>query len=81
MYVARSRSRVHFALTMLKAIFGRKVPQHDFEEIATMTLVIDSRAPRLRVAFDGEIEKMRPPLRYAIRPAALRVLVPRVTLG
>jgi diacylglycerol kinase family enzyme len=30
----------------------------------------------VRVAADGEIVMMRPPLRYRIRPRALKVIVP-----
>lgn len=37
---------------------------------------IRSRARKLPVALDGEVEMMRPPLRYRIRPAALRVFAP-----
>lgn len=80
-YVARSRSRMQFVLTMLKAIFGRKIPRQDFEELAAKSLVIDSRARRLRVAIDGELLKIKPPLHYAIRPGALRVFAPRVLIG
>ena len=80
-YVARSRSRLHFLLTMLKAMLGRMTPRADFEERRTDAVVIGSRARRLRVALDGELVKMQPPLRYAIRRGALRVLVPRVRVG
>jgi diacylglycerol kinase family enzyme len=38
---------------------------------------IETRRVRLLVATDGEIQWMAPPLHYRIRPAALRVLVPR----
>jgi diacylglycerol kinase family enzyme len=44
-------------------------------------VVIASRAGRLRVALDGELVKMKPPLRYAIRRGALRVLVPPLRAG
>jgi diacylglycerol kinase family enzyme len=37
---------------------------------------IRSRASKLLVALDGEVEIMRPPLRYRIRPGALRVFAP-----
>jgi diacylglycerol kinase family enzyme len=39
-------------------------------------LTIQSRRPALRVMNDGEAVLLTPPLRYAIRPGALRVLVP-----
>jgi diacylglycerol kinase family enzyme len=80
-YVARSRSRLHFLRTMLKAMLGRMTPRADFEELRAETVEIGSRARRLRVALDGELVQMQPPLRYAIRRAALRVLVPCVRPG
>jgi diacylglycerol kinase family enzyme len=40
-------------------------------------MVIETRHRRLRVATDGEVTVMAPPLRYRIRPAALPVIVPR----
>jgi diacylglycerol kinase family enzyme len=39
---------------------------------------IRSRHHRLRVALDGESVMLRPPLRYLIRPHALRVIVPAI---
>lgn len=80
LYVARSHSRVHLLLVMLRAVLGRMLRRRDFEEIRASELVLDSRARRLRVAVDGELVKMAPPLRCAIRRGALRVLVPRVTV-
>jgi diacylglycerol kinase family enzyme len=63
---------------MLKAPFGRIKPLLDFEEIRAPALTIGSRAHRLRVALDGELHKMVPPLRYRSRRGALRVLAPRL---
>jgi diacylglycerol kinase family enzyme len=61
---------------MVKAALGRLQPARDFELISTAAIEINSRSRRLRVAVDGELERMKPPLRYRIRPHALRVLVP-----
>jgi len=79
--VARSRSRLHFLLVVLKAMAGRGRPHRNLEEIAATSVVIKSRARRLRVALDGEVAKMEPPLHYRIRPGALRVLAPRVRIS
>jgi diacylglycerol kinase family enzyme len=77
-YVARSASRLHLLWAMLKAMLGRLTPLQDFEEIRGEALTIESRARRLRVALDGELHKIAPPLRYRSRRGALRVLVPRL---
>jgi diacylglycerol kinase family enzyme len=53
----------------------------DFEEIHAEALTMGSRAHHLRVALDGELHKMAPPLRYRIRRGALRVLVPRLRVA
>ena len=44
--------------------------------VYTKEVWIETRRKRLRVAFDGEVEMMKPPLHYLIRPGALRVLAP-----
>lgn len=80
LYIARSHSRLHLLLLIAKAVLGRMARARDFEEFSAAALTIDSRARRLRVALDGELVKMEPPLRIAIRPGALRVLVPPVTI-
>jgi diacylglycerol kinase family enzyme len=77
LYVARSHSRLHFLLLMLKAVMGRMAPLQDLDAISAETLTIESRARRLRVALDGEIAKIAPPLHYRVRRGALRVIVPR----
>lgn len=76
LYIARTGSRLTLLWLMVKAVFGRLKPAQDFEMIRTADIEINSRSSRLRVAADGELEKMKPPLRYRIRPHALRVLVP-----
>jgi diacylglycerol kinase family enzyme len=37
---------------------------------------VRSKTSRVPVALDGEVEMMRPPLRYRSRPGALWVIVP-----
>jgi diacylglycerol kinase family enzyme len=38
---------------------------------------IETRHQHLRVAFDGEVALMHPPLQYRSRPGALRVMAPQ----
>lgn len=40
------------------------------------SLTVISRRRRLRVAVDGEVIPLRPPLHYRIRPHTLNVCVP-----
>lgn len=77
-YIAKSRSRLGLLSLMLRAAFGGLKPARDFELIRTQQILIHSRSRRLRVAVDGEVEKLAPPLRYRIRPRELRVIAPRL---
>jgi diacylglycerol kinase family enzyme len=61
---------------ILRAAFGRLEQSRDFERHCLAELTIDSRRRRLRVSFDGEIARLRPPIHYRSRPGALRVLAP-----
>jgi diacylglycerol kinase family enzyme len=48
----------------------------ELDELRATELTISSRRPVLRVMNDGEGVMLSPPLRYVIRPLALRVIVP-----
>ncbi len=61
----------------LLALLGRHFERDDIEVLESDAFQIDSRHATLRVALDGEVVRLPTPLRYAIRPRALRVLVPR----
>jgi diacylglycerol kinase family enzyme len=58
-------------------LFGRVDQEKDFDAFCVTEARIETRKSRLLVARDGEVERMETPLQYRIRPAALRVLVPR----
>jgi diacylglycerol kinase family enzyme len=61
----------------LRALVGRLRQEKDFVALCTKEIWIGSRHKRLRVARDGEVTTMKPPLHYRVLPAALRVLVPK----
>jgi diacylglycerol kinase family enzyme len=65
----------------LRAVMGRLRNDKDFLELRSNEVTIHTRHKRLRVAFDGEIEVMKPPLSYQVRSRALRVIVPKDTEG
>jgi diacylglycerol kinase family enzyme len=59
------------------ALLGRVRTTHSLESFPTSELEVDTPGRlRLRVALDGEVRVMTPPLRYRILPAALSVIVP-----
>jgi diacylglycerol kinase family enzyme len=75
-YVLHPRSRAALAWFGLRALFGAVSTGRDFDTLDTDTLEVASRRPELEVALDGEVLRMPTPLRFRIRPGALRVRVP-----
>jgi len=76
-YVAQRPTRFGLLKLALRALFGRLRQSREFHVFQAGEMVIETRHRRLRVATDGEVTVMAPPLRYRIRPAALPVIVPR----
>lgn len=75
-YTAPGARPIDLVLSAFLALIGRLRATGKFEVLRTEELEIASRAQPVRVAADGEIVMMRPPLRYRIRPRALKVIVP-----
>lgn len=75
--ITRGSSRWAFVRAAVQSVFRgvKRAPQVD--SVRLEELDVDSTAKRLRVAFDGEIDWVGPPLRFRIRPGALHVLAPR----
>jgi diacylglycerol kinase family enzyme len=51
-------------------------PQEDFRLVCSKNVIVETRRPQVRVAYDGELTQMRAPLEFRVREDALRVLVP-----
>ena len=75
-YITHRTSRAKLISLGLRAVIGRLREDKDFLAFNSSEVRIESRHKRLRVAFDGEIDVLRPPLQYRIRTRALRVVVP-----
>ena len=80
-YITQRTSRLKLITLALRAVIGRLRNDKDFLELRSNEVKIATRHKRLRVAFDGEIEVMKPPLEYRIRSRALRVIVPEEAEG
>jgi diacylglycerol kinase family enzyme len=76
-YLARDAGRFRFVRLALRALVGRLDDSRDFQGIGLKAMVVEDRRRLLRIAFDGEVSHVAPPIRYRIRPRALRVIVPR----
>lgn len=77
LYLTHGTGRIGLLRLALHALFGRLNQADDFEAYSVEEAVIESHRSSLLVARDGEVTRMKPPLRYRIRAGALRVLVPR----
>ena len=80
-YITQRTSRLKLITLALRAVVGGLRNNKDFLELHSNEVKIATRHKRLRVAFDGEIEVMKPPLEYRIRSRALRVIVPKPAPG
>jgi diacylglycerol kinase family enzyme len=74
LYVAQRAGRLRLLQFALRALFGKLEQARDFDALCAAGIDVESRRRRLRVATDGEITVMAPPLRYRTRPASLAVI-------
>jgi diacylglycerol kinase family enzyme len=74
LYVAQRAGRLKLLMLALHALFGRLEQGRDFDAMCAVGIDVESKRRRLRVATDGEITMMTPPLRYRTRPASLLVV-------
>jgi diacylglycerol kinase family enzyme len=75
LYVARTGKRRALLRIALRWMAGRGRDE-DVAELSAREVSVDSRRHALDVAADGEVVRLRPPLRYVIHPGALAVLAP-----
>ena len=75
-YITHRTSRLKLIGLALRAVAGRLRDDKDFLALSAAEVKILTARKRLRVAFDGEVDLMKTPLHYRVRPGALRVIVP-----
>jgi diacylglycerol kinase family enzyme len=76
LYFANRTGRFGLLRLAVRALFGRLEQAKDFDAMSVTELWIETPRKGLRVALDGEVTRLVPPLHYRIRTAALRVIVP-----
>lgn len=76
LYLIHAPRRLSLLALTVRMLFGRLRARRDFRQFVLPNLRIETRRRHLRVAMDGEVERMRPPLEYRILPGALKVIVP-----
>lgn len=76
--VARVVSRWGLVRTAVRSLLAGTDSARELDVVELTELTVASKARHLRVAADGEVFWMATPLRYRVRPGALRVLAPCV---
>lgn len=79
LYMTNRTGRLGLIRLALHAMFGGLRQEKDFIALCTKEIWIGTKHRRLRVALDGEVTILDPPLHYRVLPKALRVLVPAVS--
>jgi diacylglycerol kinase family enzyme len=72
--VLRRKSRFGFCLAALRSLLGRARRDDVVRLEHVDELTVDSRSRSLHLSLDGETVKMKPPLRYRIKPGVLTVI-------
>lgn len=75
-YAIRAESRLRLFWAGVRGVFGRLDQQRDFITAYVSEAEIASDRPVLVLSADGETVRMETPLRYRIRPKALKLIVP-----
>jgi diacylglycerol kinase family enzyme len=75
LYLTRPMGPTRLAQLAVRGFWRGLHGSEDLEVVAAREIVVTLRRGRVRVAMDGEIAKLRTPLRYRFRDDALRVIV------
>lgn len=75
-YMSRRTGRAALFRLATRALLGRLEQARDFDSFSGTQFTIESARSVHHVALDGEVVRLAPPLRYRIRPKALRVRAP-----
>jgi diacylglycerol kinase family enzyme len=80
-YLTRDAGRMGLLRLFFRALVGRLDQDRDFHSVVLPGVEIRTRRRFLWVSLDGEVARMASPIRYLIRPRALRVLAPMPAAG
>jgi YegS/Rv2252/BmrU family lipid kinase len=76
LYIVELHRRGDLARLAWNMIRGRAEETDWLEVVLTEEAVVETTAPTADVSRDGEVERLKTPLKYRIRPKALKVFVP-----
>lgn len=75
-YVIEATDRRALLALLVKAALGKAEDAEGWAEWACEAVRVTFRGPRVHAAIDGEPVVLEPPIDFAVRPRALRVLLP-----
>jgi len=81
LYLTNRTGRLGLIRLASRALFGGLRAEKDFRALHTEEIWLGTKHRRLRVALDGEVTVMEPPLHYRIHPRGLRVFAPEAALS
>lgn len=76
LYFSHRMRRLGLVGLALRALVGRVENAQEFIRMRATEFSVETPRTAIRVATDGEVMMMTPPLRYRVRPGALKVIVP-----
>ncbi|HKB68914.1 MAG TPA: diacylglycerol kinase family protein [Pyrinomonadaceae bacterium] len=76
LYMTNRTGRLGLVRLALRTLLRGLHQEKDFVALCTKEIWIETRHKHLRVALDGEVARIVPPLNYRAHPRALRVLTP-----
>ena len=76
LYMTNRTGRLGLVRLALRALLRGLHQEKDFVALCTKEIWIETRHKHVRVALDGEVTRIVPPLNYRARPRSLRVLTP-----
>ena len=81
LYMTNRTGRLGLVRLALRALLRGLHQEKDFVALCTKEIWIETRHKHVRVALDGEVTRIVPPLNYRARPRSLRVLTPAKRSG
>jgi len=75
-YLVNTPRRISLIALAVRLLLGRARAERDFRSFVVPQVRIETHRRHLRVALDGEVLRLDPPLRFRSRPGALAVLAP-----
>ena len=76
LYLSQRMGRFGLLRLAFMALFHRLNQARDFDMLSASSFVVKTGHRSLRVAIDGEVNRMQTPLTYRVRPRALKVIAP-----